>query len=176
MQRRGCHPPTGRVYPGALVRLQFCPKFSPAPIIEGLLGAGPCPCAHRWTAYREERTGLGWPAGHSITLARSAPEHVCAFCRASLMTPCVWGQSLRLFQMHKRSLNVRVSSHVLMVGPVPGEAFSFLSPLLGMRGQERGPAGCLQHGRPREWVDCKLYSFIPAKNISYGESMCHSRS
>ena len=92
------------------------------------------------------------------------------------MTPCVWGQSLRLFQMHKRSLNVRVSSHVLMVGPVPGDAFSFLSPPLGMREQERGPAGCLEHGRPREWVDCKLYPFIPAKNISYGESMCHSRS
>lgn len=61
-------------------------------------------------------------------------------------------------------------------GACPGDAFSFLSPLLGMREQERGPARCLEHRRSQEWVDCKLYSFIPAKNISYGESMCHSRS
>jgi len=64
---------------------------------------------------------------------------------------------------------------VLTVGPVPGDAFS-LSPLLSIREQERGPAGCLEGGRPQEWVDCKLYSFIPTKNIICGESTCHSRS
>ena len=141
MQRRVCSPPTGRVYTGALVRIQFCPRFSPAPIIEGLLCAGPCGCSKELvlgsalvptTELRTGKNAPGW--GGRLATAPLWPDphlDVCvpACCRASPMTPCFWGQSLHLSQRHQGSPRAPVSSHVLMVGPVPSGAFSFSPPL-----------------------------------------------
>ena len=168
------------------MRIQFCPKFSPAPIIEGPLCAGPCGCSKELllgpalvptTELHTEKNAQGW--GGRLVTAPLWPDLHLNVCVCVLQSfpddPLFLGQSLHLSQMHQRSLPLPVPSHVLMVGPVPGDAFSFSLPLSASGSKSVVLPGAWKvEGLRSGWT--VNYSFIPTKHIICGESTCHSRS
>ena len=168
MQRRGCSPPTGRVYTGALVRIQFCPKFSPAPIIEGPLGAGPCGCSKELllgpalvptTELHTEKNAQGW--GGRLVTAPLWPDLHLNVCVCVLQSfpddPLFLGSKPAPVSDAPEKPAPTGPLPCVNGGTCPGGCFLFLSPPLSIREQERGPTRCLEGGRPQEWVDCKLF-------------------
>lgn len=183
MRSRGCSPPTGHVYYGVPVRIQFHPKCSSAHVTEGLLCAGP------WEYSREfalgparvptvdpspvrnavASGGLGW--GGQLVKASLWPDPHLKVCVCILHSspgdPLLLGLKLAVVsdaqENRKRAgLLPRVNGRAC-----PGRCF-----FLSLSPSQHEAAGAWPCPVPGTWkasgVHRKLYSFIPATN-NYGE-------